>query len=261
MPDHPSLRRPSTAAARWRALALVGVLCLIPQLASTKLRPLVPGMLDNLAAIDRIGMALALEDFGEVERSARGLVERADAMREIDLDTLFLDPAQDPLWDAFLAGQRSGAEKIIAAARAKDYAAAMSATEELVGNACLGCHASFRDPARLLRPSVHVMTGFLAAWRDMNRGLAMNDYGLIESRAREISTLTGVIATDEMLESAFGIGGSKARRQFRGFLREVTANADQIGDAARQEDLAAALAASGRMWQDGCLACHDKFRR
>jgi hypothetical protein len=136
----------------------------------------------------------------------------------------------------------------------------MTATQKLVGNACLGCHAAFRDPARLLRPEVHIMTGFLAAWHDINRGLAMNDYNLIAGRARDLATLTNAISTDEMLEEAFGIGGSKSRRIFRGFLQEVTMSAKRMEEAARQEDLVAVLQASTDMSTDGCLACHKKFR-
>ena len=150
---------------------------------------------------------------------------------------------------------------ILVAAEKKDAKEVQLATHQLIGNACLGCHATFRDPARLLRPSVHVMTQFLASWRDINRGLAVNDFNLIETRARELGTLTGVISSDEMLESAFWIGGSKQRRIFRGFLREVTISAERIQEAAKQEKLVDVLDASQQMWSGGCIACHDKFRR
>lgn len=248
-----------------RLLATLALLCLlliaVPRSALTELRPLVPEMLDNLSSINRIGEAVALEDFEQVEQSARALMQRADAMRDVDLASVGVDPARKPQWDAFLMAQRESARLVESAAAEEDATAVMKASRDLFGNACLGCHASFRDPARLLLPSVHVMTGFLATWRDMNRGLAVNDFNLIEVRARELATLTGVIATDEMIESAFGIGGSKTRRQFRGFLREVTQNAERIEAAAQQEDLAAVLDASQGMWTDGCLACHAKFRR
>jgi len=64
-----------------------------------------------------------------------------------------------------------------------------------------------------------------------------------------------------MLESAFGIGGSKQRRIFRGFLREVTIGAERIQEAAKQEKLVDVLDASQQMWSGGCIACHNKFRR
>lgn len=253
---------PRTTRQRRRlSIAIGALLLLIPGAALTGLRPLVPGMLDNLAAVNRIGRAVALEDFEQVEDSARGLIERAESMSKLDLETVYIDTAMDPQWDAFLAAQRVTAESVLKAAQAEDGAAVMQATRTLVGNACLGCHAAFRDPARLLQPQVHIMTGFLAAWHDINRGLSMNDYSLIAGRARDLATLTSVISTDEMLESAFGIGGSKSRRVFRGFLQEVTNNAKLIEAAAQQEDLVGVLDASTAMSTDGCLACHAKFRR
>jgi len=244
-----------------RALPIVCVLCLVPQLAVTKLRPLVPGMLDNLGSINRIGRALALEDFVQVAKSAQELMDRADTMRELDLATVHIDPVWDAQWDAFLMAQRAAAEGIVTAAEAEDAAAVVLATQTLVGNACLTCHASFRDPARLLRPAVHMMTGFLSAWHDINRGLVLNDYNLIALRARDLATLTGLIATDEILEDSFGIGGSKTRRQFRGFLLEVTTHAKRIEEAAKQENLYDVLSGSSDMWTQGCLACHAKFRK
>ncbi len=242
-------------------LPIVCLLILLPQLAWTKLRPLVPAMLDNLGSINRIGRAVALEDFAQVEKSARNLIERADSMRELNLETVDIDPKQDPAWDSFLIAQRSSAEGIIAAANAEDATAVMVATQNLFGSVCLGCHAVFREPARLLRTEVHVMTGFLSAWHDINRGMAMNDYNLVALRSRDIATLTGLISTDEMLEDVFGIGGPKTQRQFRGFLLEVTSNASHIESAAKEENLFAVLEASRNLWTNGCLACHAKFRR
>ena len=234
---------------------------LFPGTAIAQLRPLVPKMLDNLGDVNRIGEGIALEEFEQVAASARALRERADAMREIDLATLEIDPSQDPLWDAFLLGQAASADAVIAAAEQQDSRAVMAAAQQLVGNACLGCHASFRDPGNLLRPSVLFMTSFLAAWRDMNRGLAMRDFNLLDLRARDVAALANVIAADQILEEAFGLGGSKQRRLFRGFLRRVSENAALISQAADAEDLPAVLEASRAMWNDGCIACHEKFRR
>ncbi len=242
------------------ALPVVCVLCLLPQLAFAELRPLVPVMIDNLGSINRIGRAVALEDFAQVEKSSQELIARADALRELNLETVDIDPKLDAAWDSFLMTQRIAAEGVITAAKAEDAIAVMVATQNLFGNSCLGCHAVFRDPARLLRTEVHVMTGFLSAWQDVNRGLALNDYNLIALRSRDLATLTGLIATDEMLEDAFGIGGPTMRRKFRGFLFEVTTNANQIEEAAKQENLPVVLEATRNMWTNGCLACHAKFR-
>lgn len=227
----------------------------------TELRPLVPEMLDNLRDLDRIGESIALEEFEQVTASAQALRGRAVAMRELDLATLELDPDQDGLWDAFLLAQEASANAVLAASESKDSRGVMEATQLLVGNACLGCHASFRDPGNMLRPSVLFMTSLLASWREMNRGLAMKDFNLIDLRARDVSALTEVIAGDEILETAFRLGGSKQRRIFRGFLRQVSENAALISQAADAEDLPGVLVAAGAMWKDGCISCHEKFRR
>ena len=246
---------------RCRILVLAAALTLIPGTALPELRPLVPEMLDNLRDVNRIGESIALDDFEQVTASAQALRQRAIGMRELNLATVELDPEQDALWDAFLLAQEASADVVLAAAEQKDSRAVMAASQRLVGNACLGCHASFRDPGNMLRPSVLFMTSLLSSWREMNRGLAMRDFNLIDLRARDVSALTEVIAGDEILETAFRLGGSKQRRIFRGFLRRVSENAALISQAADAEDLPAVLEASNTMWKDGCISCHEKFRR
>jgi cytochrome c556 len=218
-------------------------------------------MLDNLNDVNRIGEGIALDDYEQVAAAARELSARAAAMRTLDLGELNLDPSQDALWDAFLLAQEAGAAAVLAAAEQQDARAVMRNAQQLVGNSCLACHASFRDPGQLLRPSVLFMTSFLSAWRDMNRGLAVKDFNLIDLRARDLVALSEVIAGDEIMETAFGLGGSKQRRIFRGFLRQVTENSHKISKAVESEDLPAALDASRTMWTDGCIGCHEEFRR
>jgi hypothetical protein len=218
-------------------------------------------MLENLSAVDRIGEGIALEEYGKVEVAARGLLTRSEQMRSMDLSELGLDPAQDPLWDGFLLGQEQGARAVLDAAAQRDARAVLVATQQLVGNACLGCHASFRDPGQLLRPSVLVMTNFLSAWKDMNRGLAVRDFNLIGMRARELEALSKVIASDQILEEVFRLWGTKQRRLFRDFLRQVTENSTRIDAAAKEENLVSVLESSRMMWTDGCISCHEKFRR
>jgi cytochrome c556 len=247
-------------AGYWLPVVFIGSL-LWPGTALPELRPLVSEMLDNLGDVNRIGEGVALEEFDQVAASAGALRKRAEAMRALDLATLEIDAERDALWDGFLLAQEAAASVVIEAAEKKDARAVMAASGQLVGNACLGCHASFRDPESMLRPSVLFMTSFLAAWRDMNRGLAMKDFNLIDLRARDVSALADVIAADQILESAFGLGGSKQRRIFRGFLRGVSENAAAISQAAGAEDLPGALGATSRMWADGCIGCHEKFRR
>ena len=255
-----TVSRPA-ASAVVTVFAVVAAATAVPSTASAQLRPLVRDMLDNLTAVNLIGQAVALEDWDRVEDAARELRARAMEMRLLDLAAIDIDPAQDAMWDAFLVGQENAAREISLAVRNEDPRAVMLATEKLVGNACLGCHASFRDPQNRLQASVLYMTSFLSAWRDMNRGMAVRDFNLIGMRARELGALTNVIASDQVLGDTFKLGGSKQRRIFRGFLRALTDNAAAIDAASQEEDLAAILRSSRAMFTDGCIACHEKFRR
>jgi len=230
--------------------------------ASAQLRPLVRDMLANLNAVNRIGEGLALEDWDRVEDAARELRGRAVSMRLLDLDAVYMDPAKDNVWDAFLFAQEKAAGEISLAVRNQDQRAALAATEMLLGNACVGCHTAFRDAnGGGVRAAVHFMTNFLSAWRAINQGILLRDFDLVSLRARELETLSTVIASDEILEGAFRLGGSRQRRNFRTFLGAVTENAHAIDAAAQAEDLRTVLAASRSMWSDGCIGCHEKFRR
>jgi len=218
-------------------------------------------MLENLNALDQIAEGLALEDWDRIEDASRGLRTRAVQMRLLDLESLDMDRSQDTVWDAFLIAQEQAAGEISLAVRNQDAAGVVAAEKKLAGNACLGCHASFRDPQSRLRDSVLYMTSFLSSWRDMNRGMMIRDFDLIRRRAVELAALTETIGSDEVLEDAFGLGGPRQRRQFRGFLAVVASNADAMKNATDSKDLATILGASNAMLEEGCLACHKKFRR
>jgi cytochrome c556 len=218
-------------------------------------------MLENLTAVNRIGEGLALDDWDQIEDAARDLRARAVSMRLFDLETLHMDRSQDALWDAFLLAQEKAAREISLGVRNEDANMVLQSTQNLMGNACLGCHASFRDPQNRLRGSVLFMTSFLAYWQEINRGMMIRDFELMGRRARELSALTGVVGTDENLEAEFGLGGPRQQRQFREFLAAVTTGADAIAAAADAKDPAAGLQSSITMWSDGCVACHTKFRR
>jgi cytochrome c556 len=239
----------------------VSIVLAPPMAAVPALRPLVPDMLDNLNAVNRIGEGVAVEDYDQVLMAARGLMVRASAMQYLELGALGLDSKRDPEWDAYLWAQRQAAEAIESAARKADPRGVLEATQKLVGNACLSCHASFRDPSQLLRRSVLFMTSFLASWRDMNRGLVLQDFGLVAQRASEVEALSRTMASDQILEEVFSLGGSKQKRLFRGFLGEVTENSARIAAAASEEDMATVLMATRQMWTGGCISCHEQFRR
>ncbi len=258
---HWNWRHPLRNGALAAIVAAAAVLVVLsPTDAPAQLRPLVSDMLENLNALDRIATGLALDDWDQIEDASRGLRARAIQMRLLDLETLDMDRSQDTLWDAFLLAQEQAAREISLAVRNQDPAGVLAATKNLSGNACLGCHASFRDPQSRLRDAVLYMTSFLSSWRDMTRGLMIRDFDLVGRRASELSALTKVIGTDEALEDAFGLGGPRQRRQFRGFLTAVTNNADSMKTAAEANDVAKILDASNAMLKDGCVACHVKFR-
>jgi len=252
----PQLGRPSPVAA----LLLVTLAILVPAQSQAELRPLVRDMLENLSDVNQITEGVALDDWDQVEGAARGLRTRAVSMRLLDLESLHMDRAQDPLWDAFLSAQEQAAREVSMAVRNEDARAVLKGTQKLVGNACLGCHAAFRDPQSRLRKSVLFMTGFLSAWRDMNRGMMIRDFDLIAARAREMKVLADIVGSDETLEEEFGLGGPRQRRQFRAFLNVVANSALTIEASTKEQDLAAMLASFNTMWADGCVACHDKFR-
>jgi cytochrome c556 len=240
--------------------AAAAIVSLTPGDARAQLRPLVGDMLENLNDLNRIAEGLAIEDWDQIEDSSRNLRARAFRMRLLDLETLEMDRSQDAVWDAFLLAQEQAARKISLAVRNQDSSGVVAAQKNLAGNACLGCHASFRDPQSRLRDSVLYMTGFLSLWRDMARGMMIRDFGLIRKRAIELSAMAEVVGMDETLEDAFGLGGPRQRRVFRGFLSAVSTNADIMKGAAETEDLAKILAASSSMLEEGCIACHQKFR-
>jgi cytochrome c556 len=244
-----------------RAVFLACLLGLVPQTAPAQLRPLVRDMLDNLSAVERIAEGVALEDWDRIEDAARELRARAAMMRLLDLETLDMDRVKDPAWDGFLVNQERSARAISDAVRNEDARAVLQSMKELETVACLGCHAVFRESESRLRRPVLFMTRFLSTWRDINRGMVIRDFELAGLRARELATLSQALGTDEILEEEFGLGGPRQRRQFREFLAVVTDSAGAVEAASESRDLMKILESSQVMWTDGCVACHDKFRR
>ena len=242
--------------------ALLGSMVVVgaPRDAVAKLRPLVRVMLENLAAVDEIGQGIAVEDFERVDKAASGLRRRAVNLKRIDIRTFGFDPAREARFDAYLTEQAVAAEAIASAASLEDAGAALQGLEELFRSACLACHVEFREPARLLRPAVPFMTTFLAAWREVNRGLALGDFRLVERSAREIERVSGALRPDAVIESTFQIRDEEQRRAFRGYLRRVESQANLIGEAAGDKDSMAVVSAVRTMWESGCVPCHQRFR-
>ena len=226
-----------------------------------ELRPLVRDMLGNLAAVNDIGEGVALDDYEMVSRAAVDLLERARRMKKLDTAALELDPAQRAQFDAFLGAQEEAAESVRLAAAGKDSSTVVLGLQSLLGNACLPCHATFREPANRLRPGVLFMTSFLSSWKEINRGLSMNDFSAVTRQARELSTVGRVLSWDQVIQSTFDIDGAEDLEMFRGYLNRFLTEAARIETASEARSAVDVIKASRKMLDDGCLACHRRFRK
>lgn len=248
------LRRAGTTAS---ALVLAGV---ASHDAQAQVRPLVLEMLQNLAALEHVSEGVAVGSFERVLRGAEELEARAVKLSAADLASLGLPADRDAQFDAFLAVQKEAARGIAASAKGKDPGGVLLGVQAMYQNACLPCHATFREPARLLRPATMFMTSFLSAQREIARGLAMRDFPLLMREAREIEALTRVMAWDQVIEATFGVSDPDARKEFRGYLNRVGFEAGRLERAASDEDQRGMLESIRAMWQDGCVSCHTRFR-
>jgi cytochrome c556 len=217
-------------------------------------------MLENLGAVNQIGEGVAVQDYERVKRAALDLKRRAEAMKEVDIATLGLDSHRDAQFDGYLAAQEEAARSILNGAEQKDGRAVLLGVQHLLGNACIACHQTFREPANRLRPSVLFMTSFLQAWKEMNRGLAINDFSLVSQHARELESMGRVLSWDQVIQSAFGLTEVEQFKAFRVYLNLVLRKAARIEQASIEEDAAKVIEASRQMWNEGCIACHEKFR-
>ena len=249
---------------RTRTLLVVAILCAgmtFPGVALPELRPLVRDMLESLGAIYDIGLGLALDDFGRVGAAAQTLQSRASAMKMHGKAPPGFDKQQSPVWDTFLAAQEAAALAVLAAAKEKNGDAVMGAVQKLFQSACLPCHAAFREPVQRLSGSVLFMSSFMAAWRDMNRGLALRDFALVGRRARELEAMAKTLSWDQVIQSAFAIQSAEDRKLFRQFVHQVAVTSSRIEVAAQSEDADKVVEASRQLWTNGCIACNQRFRK
>lgn len=243
----------------------VSILCFLILIITTpsagaRVSSLVLEMLQNLDDLSQAGEQLALGQYEGVADAARALDARAEQMQGIDLASLGIDPARDSQWDAFLAAQRQAANSVAAAAKSQDAGGVLLGLQLLQQTACLGCHSTFRESNSRLRPATLFMTSFLSSLRGMNRGLALNDYGLVADQAREVAALARVMAWDPVIETNFGIADAPDRKLFRSLANRLATEAGRIERGAADEDATTVLQGVRSMWMDGCIACHDKFR-
>ena len=254
-------RTAGRSCRRLFAAALVAAIAAaIPGVPRAELRPLTRAMLENLGSVNEIGEAIALEDYEQVEHAANELAARARALKGTDLSKLGIDPQRDPEFDAFLTVQEKTAQAIGRAAGEEDGAGAFLGLQSLLSGACLSCHRQFREPLQMMRPSVSLMTSMLQSWREINRGLSINDFDLVARRAREIESVGRVFTWDQIISTTFGVEDPEERKQFRKLLRNVLSRAAQIGVAADSEDAGGVVEATQRMWIEGCVSCHAEFR-
>ena len=242
--------------------ALLGLaVALVPaRFALAELRPLVRVMLENLSDVEQIGQGIALEDHALVERAAKRLRRRAERIKKNDIQLFGLDPARDDLFDAFLTVQIQASIVIANAAKQQDVRAALHGMQQLTESACMACHQNFREPAGLLRRPVVFMTTFLKAWREITRGLAINDFSLVERQAREIETVERALNKGPVIDEVFGLHDPEDREAFQSYLRHVGLQANEIAQAAAEKNGARVALAVQEMWEGGCISCHERFR-
>ncbi|MBW2395816.1 MAG: hypothetical protein JRG95_16280 [Deltaproteobacteria bacterium] len=217
-------------------------------------------MLRNLAAVERMGEGIAVDEFGGVQDAAKDLEKWAAALKEEDVVQFGLDPAMDAKWDALLSAQQESARSIRKAAEDEDARGVLLGIQLLHQNACLACHTTFREPFGRKAPSTMFMTSFLSSWREMQRGLALADYSLIARQAREMQSLARVMSWDAVIESTFDIPEPQERKAFRKIVNGLAVSASRIERAATEEDAGAVLDSIRKSWEDGCIACHEQFR-
>jgi cytochrome c556 len=231
-----------------------------PRVAVPELRPIILDMLENLGEIDDIGAALSVDDFGRVAEAAESLQTRATEMKVHGEAPPGLDEQDAPAWDEFLTAQERTALAVLTAAKDEDGDAVMRGVEAMFRDSCIACHAVYREPQQRLAGSVLFMSSFLAAWRDINRGLSLRDFALIGRRGRELEAMAKTLSWDQVIQSAFGIESAADLRVFRRYVHQVAVTSARIEAAAQAEDAGKVVEATRQLWTNGCIACHDRFR-
>ncbi|MBW2716610.1 MAG: hypothetical protein JRD03_11065, partial [Deltaproteobacteria bacterium] len=145
---------------------------------------LVAVMHQNLAAINDIDEAVVRDDYERVGKGAATLKTNAISMKGIDLKSLQLDPKREAEFNRFLTAQHRAADSIAKAAMSEDAAAVLLGVNQLIDDACVACHSEVRETDAGRTPRALFMRSLLSSVQSVNRGIAMNDYGLIAREAR-----------------------------------------------------------------------------
>lgn len=232
----------------------------VPLSALADLRPLSRSMLANLQATNTIGESLAIEDYAGIEAAAQDLQNRARELQTWDASQLGFRPDSRAQFDGYLKLQEEISAKIIRFARQKDAPAIVAGFGELLEKSCLACHSNFRDRQGMLKASTLFMTSFVGAWREINRGLLLNDFTLVERAARALVAIAQVMSWDPVIQASFNLPKDAQRNKFREHLAKMIGAAGRIEDGASRGESGTVQKALTEMWSMGCLSCHKEFR-
>jgi cytochrome c556 len=239
---------------------LLAIVLGIPFAALADLRPLSRSMLSNLQATNAIGESLSIDDYPGVEIAARELRDRAREIQGWDVSKLGFKPSDKNEFDAYLQLQEEISAKIISAATKQDAPSVVTGLGEMLEKSCLACHKAFRDRQGRLKSSTLFMTSFVSAWREINRGLLLNDFSVAARGARTLAAVGQIMSWDPIVRSSFDIAEPAQRNKFRAHANNLITAADNIEDAAARGETEEIEQGLTKMWNLGCLACHKDFR-
>ncbi len=218
-------------------------------------------MHENLALINRIDEAIVRDDLGPIQRDAAHLKANAEELKLLDLSQMELGNKRGARFDEYLSAQANVADAIAAAAAGGNASDVVQEVARLFQDACIRCHADFREARALHKPRVLFMRRLLSSVQNMNRGVAMTDFALVAREARNLETLADIFTWNQVVESMFEIEDPAARIDFRKHLQRLSTEAIRIESATTTRDESKVNQAVSRMLQDGCLACHRQFRK
>lgn len=252
------------AHGRRRRTALVGVCAAAGLLAAThssgppRFR-FVGVMHDNLAALNSIYEALSRSSYDTIASEARHLASDAEWLEKADLDRFGLDAARDEEFDRHARRQARASREIGAAAEQRDASAVLAAVERLTVDACMGCHADFREEQTLRTPPVLFMRSLLRSVETINRGMATNDFALIAREAREIGAVAHVFRWTQVIEMMFGVSEPGELTRFQAYLDQLSSQAARVEGTAVQRDGEKIAASVRELMEKGCVGCHAEF--
>jgi cytochrome c556 len=217
-------------------------------------------MHENLKAVDEIVEGVARDDYKLVENNALELDSRAQRMKQLDLRAAGLDVSQDSGFHRYLEAQREAADAIRSASRRQNASEVLLGVQLLLEKACIPCHRRFRKEYVERTPPVLFMRTLLSSTVTMNRGLMTEDYSIIAREAREVSAIARVFNWSQVAESLFAVSEPADREAFRGYLAKLVDEASRVESAAFSRDSSRVTEAVRGMLQEGCVACHERFR-